>query len=95
MAIARSPSCFTSKAGGSITTGYHDKSEARLSIELLFHGVEGLDDYFVPDAKRPRSGCIKFSEGQKDKFARDIVPELDPEHFNCFKPIFDFIASKQ
>ena len=76
-------------------TGHHYKSESRFSIELLFYGVDGLDRYFVPDARRPRSGCIKFSENQKDKFARDVVSELEPVHFDCFKPVFDFIISKQ
>lgn len=75
-------------------TGHHYKAESRFNIELIFYGAASLEEYFVPDSKRPRSGCIKFSEKKKDKFARAVVPELGAEHFEYFRPIFDFITSK-
>ena len=65
-----------------------------LTIELLFHGIVGLDPYFVVDTERT-DGFIKFiSDSQKAAFAKDIVPTLDATHFDVFRPIFEFIKSK-
>lgn len=65
-----------------------------LTIELLFHGVEGLDHFFIVDTDRT-DGFIKFiSDGQKVKFARDVVPSLDVMHFEVFRPMFEFVKSK-
>ena len=64
-----------------------------LTIELLFHGIVGLDSYFVVDTERT-DGFTKFvSDGQKVTFARDIVPSLDVACFDAFRPIFEFIRS--
>jgi predicted ATPase len=67
-----------------------------LTIELLFHGADGLDNdsYFRVDTERT-DGFIKFvSDGQKVTFAKDIVPTLDSACFEVFRPIFEFIRSK-
>lgn len=65
-----------------------------LTTELLFYGVEGLDDYFAVDTERT-DGFIKFiSDSQKVTFARDVVPTIDTRHFGVFRPIFEFIRSK-
>ena len=70
------------------------KNRSLLTIELLFHGVDGLDEYFIVDLERT-DGFIKFiSDSQKVKFAKDVVPNLDSEHFEIFRPIFDFVRSK-
>ena len=75
-------------------TGGNYGGRSLLTIELLFHGVAGLDDYFVVDTDRT-DGFIKFvSDGQKVDFAREIVCTIDVEHFEVFKPIFEFIKSK-
>jgi len=65
-----------------------------LTIELLFHGIDGLDSYFVVDTERT-DGFTKFvSDGQKVTFARDIVPSLASSCFVVFLPIFEFIRSR-
>ncbi|MEL6415017.1 MAG: AAA family ATPase [Pseudomonadota bacterium] len=75
-------------------TGHHYKAESRFSIEMMFNGLEGVDEFFVADNRRPRSQCIKFSDSQKNRFATEIVPEFPAEAFEPFKPIFDFVLSK-
>jgi hypothetical protein len=72
----------------------HYKAESRFSIEHFFYGREELKEYFVPDEKRPRSTCVKFSEKRKDTFAKEVVPELPVEAFENFRPTFEFICSK-
>ena len=65
-----------------------------LTIELLFHSVPGLEDFFVVDTERT-DGFIKFvNNSQKVPFAKDIVPTLDAVHFEIFRPMFEFIKSK-
>lgn len=64
------------------------------TIELLFHGVPGLDQYFVVDTDRT-DGFIKFvSDGQKAASAKDVVPALDPACFEVCRPTFEFVKSK-
>jgi energy-coupling factor transporter ATP-binding protein EcfA2 len=73
-------------------TGQHYKSEARLTIELMFRDVPGLEAYFEVDPTRP-GGSIRF-KGKKTRFASQVVPLLGAAHFEVFRPIFDFIGSK-
>ena len=75
-------------------TGGNYGNRSLLTIELLFHGVAGLDQYFVVDTDRT-DGFIKFvSDGQKVAFAKDVVPTLDPACFEVFRPMFEFIKTK-
>ena len=75
-------------------TGGNYGNRSLLTIELLFYGVAGLENYFVVDTDRT-DGFIKFiSDGQKVAFAKDVVPTIDAAHFEVFRPIFDFINSK-
>ena len=75
-------------------TGGNYGNKSLLTIELLFHGVKGLDAFFIVDVERT-DGFIKFiSDGQKVPFARDIVPSIDVKHFAVFRPLFEFIKSK-
>ncbi|WP_028318862.1 ATP-dependent nuclease [Desulfobulbus elongatus] len=69
-------------------------SRSLLTIELLFHGVPGLEQYFVVDTDRT-DGFIKFvSDGQKVTFAQDVVPTIHADSFEVFRPMFEFIKSK-
>ncbi|QWF70574.1 AAA family ATPase [Methylomonas paludis] len=75
-------------------TGGNYGNRSLLTIELLFHGIAGLDAYFTVDTERT-DGFIKFvSDSQKVTFARDVVPTIDVVHFAVFRPLFDFIKSK-
>lgn len=73
-------------------TGRHFKAESRLTIELLFHDVPGLEEHFEIDTARP-GNCVRF-KGRKTRFASQIVPTLDASHFVVFAPIFDFVRSR-
>jgi energy-coupling factor transporter ATP-binding protein EcfA2 len=75
-------------------TGGNYGNRSLLTIELLFHGVPGLDQYFVVDTNRT-DGFIRFvGDGQKVVFARNVVPNLTPDYFEVFRPMFEFIKSK-
>ena len=75
-------------------TGGNYGNKSLLTIELLFHGIGGLDAYFTVDTERT-DGFIKFvSDSQQVSFARDVVPTIDAEHFKVFHPLFEFIKSK-
>ena len=73
-------------------TGQHYGAASALPIELLFHDVPGLDDWFCDDASRP--GNMRKFSGKKTKFARDVVPIIAAEHFECFRPLFEFIEAE-
>lgn len=61
-------------------------------VEHIFWGTDGLDKWFRTDDK---SGLIKFKgDRHKIKFAKEVVPTLDPTCFEVFRPMFEFIKSK-
>jgi hypothetical protein len=72
--------------------GGHFGDRSRLSIELMFRDVPELADRFEPDPGE-RDACIRFL-GDKVLFAQDVVPTLQPEAFEVFRPIFDFVQAK-
>ncbi|WP_405326229.1 ATP-dependent nuclease [Leeuwenhoekiella sp. LLG6367-2.1] len=74
-----------------LTGGNYGKNSL-LTIELLFSEVPSLDQYFRVDTQRT-DGFRKFN-GDKVSFARDIVPTINAEHFEVFRPMFEFIKSK-
>jgi hypothetical protein len=62
------------------------------SIEHIFWGVDGLENWFRTDEG---SGRISFKgDKHKVRFAKEIVPNLDAACFESFRPMFDFIKSK-
>lgn len=69
----------------------HFANKSRLSIELMFRDVPELAERFEPDPGE-RDACIRFL-GDKVAFARDVVPTLQPEAFEGFRPIFDFVQA--
>jgi predicted ATPase len=73
-------------------TGKTYEGDSRLTIELLFRDVPELAAYFVVDSS-DKAGWIKF-QGAKVHFAETIIPTLGVEHFEVFRPIFDFVRSK-
>lgn len=67
------------------------KNKSLLTIEHYFYGVNGLEQYFVPDIERT-DGFIKFiSNAQKVYFSKEIVPSLPKEKFVNFIPLFELI----
>jgi predicted ATPase len=73
-------------------TGSHYEDRSRLSMELLFHGVDSLSRFFELDPTQP-GGIIRFV-GDKVRFAKEVVPSVPAEHFAIFEHIFDFVKSK-
>lgn len=59
------------------------------SIEHIFWGVDGLENWFRTEA----SGRVSF-KGDKVRFAKKTVPNLDAACFEAFRPMFDFIKSR-
>jgi len=67
-------------------------NQARFAIELLFYGVPGLEGHFAPDVTE-LAKPVKFT-GDKVLFAQQVIQNLDLEHFEPFRAIFDFIQTK-
>lgn len=73
-------------------TGYNYGKSSLLTIEHLFYGQAGLEDYFIVDESRT-DGFIKFKADKfKVRFAKEVVPKQNKEAFINFLPIFDFIT---
>lgn len=67
------------------------KDRARFTIEMLLYDAPGLDVYFQRD--EAELGRPWRFTGDKVLFADKVVPHLAPEHFQRFRPIFDFITA--
>lgn len=66
--------------------------KSKLDMELMFYDALGIGQHFEVDPTEPYE-CIRFI-GNKTRFAKEVVPSLDVQHFEPFRPIFDFIQSK-
>lgn len=73
-------------------TGLTFGDKSRLTIELLFRDVGGLEAHFAVDPEHP-AGWEKFI-GNKVAFAQEVVPGLDAQHFEPFRSVFEFIQAK-
>ncbi len=73
-------------------TGKTYGDESRLTIELIFKDVPGLERHFAADPDHP-AGWMRFVGG-KVAFAQEVVPGLDRGHFEAFRPMFEFIEAK-
>ena len=63
-------------------------------IEHIFYGALEAAAYFhkVPC---PGGEQVAFkADGAKVRFAKEIVPTISKDHFEIFKPLFEFIQSK-
>jgi len=63
--------------------------QSRLTIELLFKDAPGLEQHFSIDPNSP-AGWYKFV-GNKVHFAGEVVPAIGAAHFECFRPLFEFV----
>lgn len=73
-------------------TGGNWGENSVLGIEHLFQHIPGITERFQPDQSIPTQ-FQKFT-GDKVTFAKEIVPTIDDEHFEIFRPMFEFIISK-
>ncbi len=68
------------------------KPNPHFCIEHVFWGAQGIDAWFRTEEK---TGVVKFkADKYKVKFAKEIVPSLNADCFEPFRPIFQFIKSK-
>ncbi|MER0169237.1 MAG: ATP-binding protein [Nitrosomonas sp.] len=68
-------------------------SDSHISIEHLFYGTAPDDNWFTKEITSCGGQRIQFT-GDKVKFAKEVVPILDPACFEVFRPMFEFIKSK-
>lgn len=69
------------------------KNKSRLSIEHLFYSEIDTKSYFNTE-NTPGGQVLVFKDGEKTKFAQEVVPALEKHYFEAFRPMFEFIASK-
>ncbi|WP_298941211.1 AAA family ATPase [uncultured Psychromonas sp.] len=67
--------------------------ESSCAIEHLFYGLDATNQYFKIERSRGDGQNIAFNY-DKIKFAKNIVPQLGPECFEVFRPMFDFIKQQ-
>lgn len=69
------------------------KNKSLLTIEHYFYGVDGIEQYFIPDTERTDSFIKFISNNQKVHFAKQVVPTLSAEKFVNFIPLFELIKN--
>ena len=63
-------------------------------IEHHFYGLAETNEYFCEEQTVGGGSKVVFeSDARKSDFAKLIVPSLAPEHFESFRPMFDFITN--
>lgn len=75
-------------------TGETFGGESYCEIEHLFYGLDATKDYFQEEACVGGRKIAFRSDSEKTSFAKDVVPNLDVESFEVFRPMLDFIKSK-
>jgi len=69
-------------------------AESYCEIEHLFYGIGATEKYFK-EVRCPGGHRVEFkSDNNKTTFSETVVPHLGSEHFEVFRPMLDFIASK-
>lgn len=63
-------------------------------IEHLFFGQALAAGYFQTETCVGGSKIVFKADGEKTKFAKEVVPTLDAACFEVFRPLFEFIQSK-
>lgn len=75
-------------------TGEHFGGNSCCEIEHLFYGPAATKDYYQHEPCVGGSKIVFKTDGDKTKFAKEVVPMLPPDCFNIFRPMFEFIKSK-
>jgi predicted ATPase len=68
------------------------KEKSKLEIEHLFFN-KSTEKHFHKVATPGGGEIIEINDSAKMKFAAEVVPTVDKEHFQVLNPIFDFILS--
>jgi len=70
------------------------EGESEMEIEHVFYGDEQTHEYFKEINKPGGGKILEFKDNRKTDFSKNIVPNIDPVHFEVFRPMFEFIISK-
>lgn len=69
------------------------KHESKVELEHLFYSEE-TEERFSTKKCVGEGEVITINDSQKMKFAKEVVPELDRENFEVFRPMFELILSR-
>ena len=62
-------------------------------IEHIFYGSSKTKDFYKEETCAGGKIIVFKSDSEKIKFARTIVPKVEKEYFEVFRPMFEFIKS--
>ena len=69
--------------------------DSHCEIEHLFYGSEKTEDYFQEETFVAGAKKIIFkADSDKKKFAKSIIPKVESEYFEVFRPVFEFVISR-
>ena len=68
--------------------------ESCCEIEHLFYGQSSTEVYYQAEPCVGGSKIVFKSDGEKTFFSKNVVPNLDADCFEIFRPMFEFIQSK-
>lgn len=69
------------------------KHESKVEMEHLFYSDATSEKFSVKNGVGGAE-IIEISDSAKMTFAQEVIPELDAEHFEVLKPMFEFIKTK-
>lgn len=69
------------------------KAKSKVELEHLFYN-DTTSSHFLKEEGLGGVDIITIGDGTKLSFAKEVVPSLDDEDFEIFRPMFDFIKDK-
>lgn len=63
-------------------------------IEHLFYGLDATKNYYQQEPCVGGTKIVFKSDGEKTAFAKEVIPALDQDCFEVFRPMFEFIKWK-
>ena len=76
------------------TTNETFGGNSKCEIEHLFYGQTATATYFSEEQCMGGSEITFKSDGDKTKFAKEVVPNLSDDCFEVFRPMFEFVKLK-
>ena len=68
--------------------------DSRCEIEHLFYGSPFTREFFCKERAVGGEIIVFKSDGNKTLFAQEVVPRVEKEYFEVFRPMFEFIREK-
>lgn len=63
-------------------------------MEHIFYGSNKTESFFKEELSAGGKIIVFRSDADKKEFAKNVVPTVEKEYFEAFRPIFEFIKSK-